>query len=58
MFSFLAGISLQQNSEICCRKAHSHISYVQVGPDFIHRCETHRAGIQDDLQFFNEQQVL
>lgn len=28
---------------------HSHISYVQVGPDFIHWGELQRAGIQDEL---------
>lgn len=37
---------------------HSHISYVQVGPDFIHWCELQCAAIQDELQFFNEHQVL
>lgn len=37
---------------------HSHISYVQVGPDFIHSCELQRAGVQDEFQLFNEHQVL
>lgn len=37
---------------------HSHISYVQVGPDFIRWGELQRAGIQDELEFFNEHQVL
>ena len=36
----------------------SHISYVQVGPDFIHWRELQCAGIQDEFQFFNEHQVL
>lgn len=37
---------------------HSHISYVQIGPDFIHWCELQGAGIQDELKLFNEHQVL
>lgn len=37
---------------------HSHVSYVQVGPDFIHWCELQRGGIQDVLQLFNEPQLL
>lgn len=32
---------------------HLHISYVQVGPYFFHRCEPQFAGIQDELQLFN-----
>lgn len=37
---------------------HLHISYVQVGPDFIHRREPQFAGIQDELQLFNGYSVL
>lgn len=37
---------------------HLHISYVQVGPDFIHRREPQFAGIQDELQLFNGPSVL
>lgn len=39
-------------------RRHSHVSYVQVGQDFIHWHELQSAGIQDELQFFNEHQVL
>lgn len=37
---------------------HSHVSYVQVGPDFIHWRELQSGGIQDVLQLFNEPQLL
>lgn len=37
---------------------HLHISYVQVGPDFIHRRQPQFAGIQDELQLFNGCLVL
>lgn len=37
---------------------HSHISYVEVGPDFIRWSEFQIAGIQDVLQLFNERQLL
>lgn len=37
---------------------HSHISYVEVGPDFIHWSEIQTAGIQDVVQLFNERQLL
>lgn len=37
---------------------HSHISYVEVRPDFIHWSEFQIAGIQDVLQLFNERQLL
>lgn len=49
-------LSLHQTSSTLHQ--HLHISYVQVGPDFIHRCETHFAGIQDELQLFNGYSVL
>lgn len=32
---------------------HLHISYVEVGPDFIHRRQPQFAGIQDELQLFD-----
>lgn len=37
---------------------HSHISYVEVRPDFIHWSQLQIAGIQDVLQLFNERQLL